>query len=199
MQIPNKFIHSLCALLLISVLVAPHVSAQTTYQQARDSQLTIDGTSTLHDWSMSSSEGRYNAEFEINEEGKLSKLKALTFSIRFESLKSGSNALDKNAYSTMDTEVHKNITYKMTSAVIGAQKIHCKGNLTIAGTTNPIDLDVGYQLTDTGQIICSGLKKIKMSDYKIDPPVFMFGTVKTRDEITVSFKVRLVPTHLENQ
>jgi len=36
-------------------------------------------------------------------------------------------------------------------------------------------------------------KKIKMSDYGIDPPSFMFGTVKTGDEMTVSFNVNLAP------
>ncbi|HEY5690776.1 MAG TPA: YceI family protein [Cyclobacteriaceae bacterium] len=194
MKILNKHKHYLYAILLIGILSKPAYT-QTTYQQARDSKLTIDGTSTLHDWSMTSSEGRYNAEFEFSEDGKLIKLNALTFSIRFESLKSGSNALDKNAYSTMETEVHKDIIFKLSKALVNPQNIYCTGNLTIAGTTNLIDLDVVYQLTDRGQIICSGAKKLKMSDYHIDPPVFMFGTVRTGDQISISFNVRLVPAN----
>lgn len=192
MKILNRHKRYFCTILFLGLLSKP-ASAQISYQESRDSQLTIEGTSTLHDWSMTSSEGKYNAQFEFSEDGKLSKLNALTFSIRFESLKSGSNALDKNAYSTMETEVHKNIVFKLSKALVGPQHIHCTGNLTIAGTTNLIDLDVTYQLTDSGQIICSGLKKLKMSEYHIDPPVFMFGTVRTGDQITISFKVRLVP------
>lgn len=190
----NKYNLCLYILLLTGVMGKP-ASAQISYQQARDTQLTIEGKSTLHDWSMTSTEGRYNAEFEISEDRKLTKLNSLTFSIRFESLKSGSNALDKNAYSTMNTAVNKNITFKLLKALVGPQKIHCTGNLNVAGTTRPIDLDVSYQLSDNGALTCTGSTEIKMTDYNIDPPVFMFGTVRTDNDITVSFKVRLVPTN----
>jgi polyisoprenoid-binding protein YceI len=190
----NKYNLCLYILLLTGVMGKP-ASAQISYQQARDTQLTIEGKSTLHDWSMTSTEGRYNAEFEISEDRKLTKLNSLTFSIRFESLKSGSNALDKNAYSTMNTAVNKNITFKLLKALVGPQKIHCTGNLNVAGTTRPIDLDVSYQLSDNGALTCTGSTEIKMTDYNIDPPIFMFGTVRTDNDITVSFKVRLVPTN----
>ena len=193
MQILNKYKLCLGAILLIGITLETKVSAQTTYRQSQDSQLTIGGTSTLRDWNMISNEGRYNAEFEFSQDGKLEKLNALSFNIPVESLKSNSKALDNNAYSTMETDVHKTINFNLTKALIGPQKIHCTGSLTIAGTTNSIDLDVTYQLTNSRVIICSGVKKLKMSDYKVDPPVFMFGTVKTNDEIDVSFSVRLVP------
>lgn len=193
MQIQNRHYYHFKLLCLAFVLVWKSSSAQVAYIQSRDSQITIEGTSTLHDWSMTSTEVKYQVQFEIGDEGKPERLNALTFSVPFESFKSGSNALDKNAYSTMDTEVHKLITFKMTSAVVGPEKIHCVGNLTIAGATNPIDLDANYFVSNNRAIVCSGLKNLKMSDFKIDPPVFMFGTVRTDDEIKINFKVSLLP------
>lgn len=193
MKTLNKYKLVFCALFFLVLLAKPKADAQIFYRQSPDSEIIIDGKSTLRDWSMSSDEGKYSAEVEFSQDGKLEKLNALSFTMRVESLKSNSKALDNNAYSTMETDVHKAINFKLTKALIGPQKIHCTGNLTIAGTTNSIDLEVTYQLTNSRLIICSGVKKLKMSDYQVDPPVFMFGTVRTNDEIDVSFNVRLVP------
>jgi hypothetical protein len=33
--------------------------------------------------------------------------------------------------------------------------------------------------------------RIKMSEYNVEPPSFMFGAMKTGDEITVKFNVTL--------
>jgi hypothetical protein len=40
-------------------------------------------------------------------------------------------------------------------------------------------------------MVCKGSKKIKMTDFNVEPPSFMFGSVKTGDEITVTFDVTL--------
>ncbi|MCB0855839.1 MAG: YceI family protein, partial [Bacteroidetes bacterium] len=62
-----------------------------------------------------------------------------------------------------------------------------KGQLTIAGVTKTITLNADCKVSDNGQITCTGSKKIKMSDYGIDPPTAMFGTIKTGDDLTIVF------------
>jgi len=167
--------------------------AQTLYQQTGDSQLTISGTSTLHEWTMTSKEGKYQANFEVDEKGMPSKLNSLVLKVRSESLKSGHTGMDKNAYSTLNTDVYKTITFNLASATIVSTKIQCEGSLTVAGVTKRISVDAIFKVLPDKSLQCSGSKKISMSDFEIEAPSFMFGTVKTGNEMTVSFKVILVP------
>jgi YceI-like domain len=168
--------------------------AQTLYEQTGDSYLTVAGTSTLHEWTMTSKEGKYRASFEVDEKGTPSKLNSLILKVRSESLKSGHTGMDKNAYSTLNTDVYKTITFNLASATIVSTKIQCEGSLTVAGVTKRISVDATFKVLPDKSLQCSGTKKINMSDFDIEAPSFMFGTVKTGNEMTVSFKVNLVPT-----
>jgi len=40
-----------------------------------------------------------------------------------------------------------------------------------------------------GSIACSGSEKLKMTDYKIKPPVFMLGALKTGDVLNINFSL----------
>lgn len=104
--------------------------------------------------------------------------------------KSDHLAMDKNAHSSLNTEEHKSITFDLTSATIAQTKIQCTGNLTIARVTKELG-DVEYKVRPDDGLLCTGSKKINMSDFEVDPPTFMFGTVKTGDEITVKFSISL--------
>lgn len=172
---------------------ATSVVAQVTYKQTGESYLSISGTSTLHEWTMTSQEGKYQANFVINADGTPARLNSLTLSVRSESLKSGHSAMDKNAYSSLSTDSHKTIKFELTSATIAGAKIQCTGNLSVAGVTKPIAVEASYKVMPNHSLLCSGAKKLKMSDFEIDPPSFMFGTVTTGDEITISFNVNLAP------
>lgn len=165
--------------------------AQILYKQTGNSNIAISGTSTLHDWTMTSKEVRCQATFEIDTEGIPTKLSALSLSVRSESLKSEHKAMDKNAYSTLSTDEHPSITFDLTSATIAQTKIQCVGNLTIAGVTKEISFDAVYKTMPNYGLLCTGTKKLKMSDFGVEAPSFMFGTVKTGDEITVKFSVAL--------
>lgn len=179
------------ALLLFSV----SSFGQTTYKQTGTPNIVIAGTSTMHDWTMTSKESAYNAVFEVNADGTPAQLKSISVTIPAESLKSGKGAMDKNAYKALKTDQHKQISFQLTTARISGNKISCSGSLTIAGTTKSIDFDVTYEAKG-GALICKGSKKIKMTDYKVEPPSFMFGSVTTGDEITITFDVALAPAKI---
>ncbi len=182
-------------LALASLLIVSYSYSQTNFKQSGTTTITIAGTSTMHDWTMTSSGANYNASFEINADGTPSALNLVNVTVPAESLKSKERAMDKNAYNSLKTDKYKEITFQLTSAKIVQKTITCTGNLTIAGTTKPIDVDVVYELKN-GNLVCKGSKNIKMTDYKVDPPTFMFGAIKTGDEITITFDVTLAPTKL---
>lgn len=178
-------------ILFISTGVPRTTIAQILYKQTGNSGIAISGTSTLHDWTMTSKEVKCQATIEINTDGTPTKLSALSLSVRSESLKSEHKAMDKNAYSTLSTDEHAAITFDLISATLVQHKIQCVGNLTIAGVTKEISVEALYKILPNYGLLCTGTKKLKMSDFGVDAPTFMFGTVKTGDEITVTFSIAL--------
>lgn len=178
--------------LFISAL-ALQSGAQTPYKQTADSYITVAGTSTLHAWTMTSKDTQFQAAFENGPDGAPTQLKSLTLTVPSQSLKSEHSAMDKNAYSSLKTDKFKSITFSLTTASIDKNIIKCAGNLTIAGVTKLINVDANCQTKPDMSMRCTGTKTFKMSEYQIDPPSFMFGTVKTGDEITISFNAELAP------
>ena len=186
---------SILALAIVFVSLAVH--GQDRYNQSGTSTLSIAGTSTLHDWHMTSTEANYDAVFETNSTGDPVRLTSLVMSLPAESLKSEKAAMDKNAYNALKTDVNKQITFQLVSAKVVGKTIQCTGKLKIAGTTKQIDLEATYTMLSGGALQCKGSKKIVMTDYGVEPPSFMFGSVTTGDEITVSFDVTLAPRKLQ--
>ena len=171
------------------------LSASVNYKVDDKSSVVIKGTSTLHDWEMKTSNVSGTANFELDNT-EISGIKSLTISVPSESLKSDKSAMDKNAYKALKTSDHKNINFKMTKInrfekVGDDYRITCDGTLEIAGSSKPTVVIAMCSLLNTGVVHCTGEKTIKMSEYKVEAPSFMFGSVKTGDEITIVFDVNL--------
>ena len=178
----------------IAVLfVVLSAAGQANYKQNGISIITIAGTSTMHNWTMTSKEANYSATFEVNADGTPIQLNMVTLTVVAESLKSGKG--DKNAYNSLKTDKHKQITFQLSSARVNAKTIICSGNLTVAGFTKLIEVEVVYEERN-GVLYCKVAQKIKMTDYHVEPPSFMSGSIKTGNEITVSFDVSLTQIKL---
>lgn len=175
----------------IVLWLASDAAAQIRYHQNGETITHITGTSTLHDWSMTSKRASYDVVLEVSESGVPTTIQALSFAIDCETLKSGHSALDRNAYSTLNTDAFKKITFEMTSGRVTDQQIQCTGNLTIMGTTKQVSITAQFKTLPSGAISCTATQRLKMSEFGVDPPVFMFGTIRTDDEITVSIQVTL--------
>jgi polyisoprenoid-binding protein YceI len=184
-------------LALAAVFGSLTVQGQERYAQTGTNTISIEGTSTLHEWHMVSNEAVYDAVFETNSLGEPVKLTTLVVSFPSESLKSGKAAMDKNAYNALKTDAHKQIAFQVVSSKIEGKNLQCTGKLKIAGTTRQVDLTVTYAILPGGALQFKGSKKIVMTDYGVEPPSFMFGSVTTGDEITVSFDVTLAPKKLQ--
>ncbi len=168
-----------------------------TSSVAQTVSLVIKGTSTLHDWEMKSEKGRVDVMLGLGSDAKLLGLSGLKFSVEAESLKSEKSMMDNNAYKALKTNSSKHISFVLTTATITqlnptSYRVKALGKLTVAGTTKETDViaDITYSNTEKIYIV-TGTKKLKMTDYNVKPPSFMLGTVKTGDEITISFRTKL--------
>lgn len=174
------------------MIISVTTMAQVKYWAKNDLNLVVSGTSTLHDWDMKAAKGDCEAVFTINASGHPTALTSLNFVTPAESLKSEHSGMDKNAYKALKTTQNPNITYTLTSATIAPDgTIKCMGKLTIAGTTNNADLVAAYKLNADKSITVTGSKKISMKDFKMEPPTFMMGTIKTGNDIVLKFNLTL--------
>lgn len=161
--------------------------AQDAYKTQKASVM-IAGTSTMHDWEMKGEAFTCTANFKM-ESGKVVEVSGLHLTIPVSSLKSGKGAMDKNAYSALKADDHKNISFVLTSSKIVGNKLLSSGNLTIAGVTKPIELESTYTLNADNTITTKTTESFKMTEYKVEPPSFMFGSVTTGDAITLTFEL----------
>jgi polyisoprenoid-binding protein YceI len=170
--------------------------SQSVYKinDSKDIDLRLSGTSTLHKWTMNARTftGEAQFVFKPGNDNQLTSLKSLTFSLVVQNLKSDEKKLDKNAYKALKTDRYKDIYYKLKSSKVIPQKenkylIQAHGNLSIAGVTKEVTMDVYCVVNKDETITCTGSDKLKMSDYQVKPPTFMLGAMKTGDAITLDF------------
>jgi polyisoprenoid-binding protein YceI len=158
-------------------------------------EMRLSGTSTLHDWEMDAKDvaGEAHFDFRTGSTTELSALGSLSFILQVVDLRSDSKGLDKNAYAALKAKEHKDIRYHLTSSTLAPSKngqlLKTKGKLTIAGVTRNIDMDVHCVVNANGTITCSGMADLKMTDYQVEPPKFMFGAMSTGDAIVLRFSV----------
>jgi polyisoprenoid-binding protein YceI len=182
-------------LVLIAMIGIAHIGyGQATYkiQDSKDVAMKISGTSTVHDWEMEAKKATGEAQF-VFKNGELQSVESLTFALAVKDLQSDSNGLDKNAYKALKSDKYKNIQYKLSSSTLSSENggylLKAKGKLTIAGVTNDIVMDVHFVVKKNGAITSKGSYKMNMTDYKVDPPTFLFGAMKTGDAIALDFEV----------
>jgi len=170
--------------------------AQIKYR-SNDLTISIKGTSSLHDWEITSDKGKVDAVFVMGSNLKMTGLSGLHFTVKSESLKSGNNMMDGKTYKALKTNAFDSISFNLKSATIVQQEansyqLKCLGNLTIAGVTRETELLAACKLNGDKTFTCSGAKKLKMTDFNVKPPVALMGTIKTGDEISVGYNMKII-------
>jgi len=173
-------------------LVPLTLSAQNFTLSNGEGEVLVTGTSTLHDWEEVAEQK--SGSMTLDKTGELPKISNLKFIVEAESLKSGKGAMDKNTYKALETKDHKQIVFEMKSvksispvtATSNKYKVVTTGTLTIAGSANTVDIPFDLTISDE-KILLEGKKGLKMTDYNIDPPKALLGTITTGNEIEVLY------------
>jgi len=157
------------------------------------SSIKIMGTSTLHDWTSLAEQTEANIIFNNYNDVEIEKLVLI---VLVESIKNtkGHRLMDKLTRKALKSDDFPKINYVFIKAeTIGNQenelKVKLIGNLTIAGKTNKITVFTTINKSSTN-VVLKGTHKLKMTDYGVDPPKALLGTVKTGDEITIDFSIK---------
>lgn len=180
----TKFIY----LLIASMFGMGSLSAQEIHKVDNEkSNVYVDGTSTLHDWTETAETVSGQLKVDMNG-NKIDKLRILKVVVPVKSLKSGKSGMDKNTYAALMADDHPNITFLLKTYTLEGNSAVLTGDLSIAGKTKSVKIPVSYSVKDS-HIEFKGSHTFKMTEFGVKPPVAMMGTVKTGDEVTIRFHV----------
>jgi polyisoprenoid-binding protein YceI len=184
-------------------LLATTLSAQTAVrlQLAPGSQLSFDGTSTLHGFTCTTS--TMQAYIDVDPSYQTANLSTIAHPIvnvqvviPVRSLKCGGE-LENNMYKTLNATQFPYVIYKLTgydmvaeTATASKFSATTRGALTIAGKENPIQMTIDASRGSDGVVSASAQQAIKMSAFGIKPPTFMLGTLRVGDQLKVKFTLK---------
>jgi polyisoprenoid-binding protein YceI len=186
---------------LAALAVASHLQAADAvkYVAQPGSEVKIDGTSNIHDWTIKGQiiSGSMEVSPEFDKDLKtLTPAPKVDVTIPIRSLKSGNKKMDEVMQDHMKMKENPTIKYQLKGMTLksepkganGPAEYTSTGDLTIAGTKKSVEIPVTIERIDAGKLKIKGSVPIKMSDFGIKPPspALAMGLIKTGDEVKVA-------------
>jgi polyisoprenoid-binding protein YceI len=173
------------------------------------STVTIDGTSTVHDWSVEGAiiGGFIELERSVLADPTLESVPSLTSKekhpklevfIPVRSLRSGTRGMDTVMHNAMKIKEHPRIEYRLLEMALkngpstgaNSYEFDTKGELKVAGVTRPIEMVVQMERLPEDRLKFTGGTEVKMTDFGIKPPAptIGLGLIRTGDEVKITFQ-----------
>ncbi len=175
--------------------VALGVSLCTTlfaqdYTVAKSSTAKIIGTSTLHDWESDVEDISGSATLEFDGT-TLKSIPSMELKFAVESIESGKSKMNSITYETLKSKSNPHIIYKVKSVKsVEGDQVTVSGDLTIAGQTKTTDM-TGKLVNKGSSVQITAKKKIDMTQFGIEPPTAMLGTIVVGKDIDLDFNITL--------
>lgn len=185
-----------CILFLMMTwqLVAADLPGQSEYHLSRGYMVTIHGTMSIHNWVETISEvtgdivaGRHA--------GGGADLTSIRIVMGVRSIRSDmGTVMDNRTYKALKADADPQITFLLDAPVTvlpfrkGEKPIALAGHLTLAGVTRAVALFVDYFEVRSDSMRFEGRQVIKMTDFGVNPPSALFGTLRAGSDITIYFK-----------
>lgn len=178
------------SIIILCTLLSLPVFAQSTYKTAAFSAV-VKGTSNLHNWQSETKQAKATASLGISGT-ELRSVESLVVDMPVRSIKSEKGSImDGKTYKALAADKNPNITLRLVSAEVQGNLVNATCSLNIAGTTNTIDLAVKTKVNADGSVQFTGSKKIKMTDYKVNPPTALMGALTTGNDVEIFFNLTL--------
>jgi polyisoprenoid-binding protein YceI len=197
------FRNSLVAAAALTLATALYAAELTKFESKPGSKVKIDGTSTVHDWTVEGGiiagamelDKSFTADPTKAKPGKLDAKVEATIPVR--SIKSGKSSMDTIMHGALKQPQHPQIKYRLTELSLkdtpksadGPWVFDSKGELAVAGVTNKVAFPV--TMTKTGDTIkTTGTTSVKMTSFGIQPPApkVALGLISTGDDVKLTFE-----------
>ena len=200
------------ALALLAAVVAARAEenlATVRYNaQPTGSMMTMDGTSTIHDWTVTSPliGGSMEAaagfpECALTNPAALKP--AVNVIIPVRSLKSYARKMDEVMQEHLKMDKYPRIEYRLIElkpkspvGTTGKVEFEATGTLFVSGETRTNVMPVTIEHVDGGKLKVTGNTPLKMTDFKVEPPapkILGMPIIKTGDDITIKVEWLVAP------
>lgn len=149
------------------------------------SSMSIIGTSSLHDW-----ESKVN-DFSLTGTINESTLSDIKVEVVTNSIESGRSIMNKKTFDALMAEEFPLIVFEASQLKINDDEVQGEGIVTIVGQSKSIPIKASIGMQTSSELYVIGEVKLKMTEFGIDPPTAMFGTLKTGDDITIKYELLL--------
>ncbi len=168
------------------------VSAQNPVLVDKESRISISGTSNLHDWKEAAEE--FSIDLKLSTDGaSMPVIDMVIFKCKAASITSDNSIMTNKTHNALNVAKHPEIHFiseKQSALMIvdGKFSSTISGVLTINGIAKQVAVPVDGRLNG-GKLHVKGEKLLRMSDFEIKAPTALMGTLKTGNDVTVSFDV----------
>jgi len=179
-------------LALLTLAGALAFGAAATLQFKPGSTIKVEGTSNVHGWSCESSQ--MAGTLETIGDG-LSGISGGRLTIPVQALECGNSTMNRLMRDALKAGQNPQIRYAISNATVsepdvqGRHTVTANGRLTIAGQTQTVRVRAQATATSNGTYRLTGTVPLTMTQFGVDPPRAMMGSMRTADAITISFNV----------
>jgi len=191
-KIYNSLLSGFLALILMQHAVAQQQAVTLIPDQ---SEITIKGTSNLHDWEENVESFKVNLFLKFQEK-EIAGIDKVQVTLQSNSIVSENSIMTNKTHDALNVKKYPHIEFRLVSvdnlsSSDGKFSGTLVGDVTLAGVTKRISL--AFSGVHSGnKISIKGSKELNMEDFKIDPPKAMLGTLKTGEEVTILFQLNFL-------
>ncbi len=172
--------------------------AQEKYTIDSKSEMKVDGSSTVSDWSVSvvDLKGQLNSSKAIKLKKGTALFGSLSFSFEVEKMESGRGPImNSKIRSALKNDEHPIVSFtskenKITEVNGNSFVMEIKGTIEVAGVKQIVLVKANCNYNAAAKTITmEGNKDITLSMFKIEKPTAFFGKLQTMDELNVKFNL----------
>jgi polyisoprenoid-binding protein YceI len=183
------------AALAAPVLAAAGLLAPLSVQPP--SRVWVEGTSSVRSYRCESTGVTGTAQASSARLDDLASVPRAEITIPVASLDCRNGTMNTHMRRALKAEQNPTIRLRASSVRVdasgpGAGTARISGDLTMAGQTRPVTLE-GTVTSEEGKVRVRGSKRLVMTDFGVQPPSLMMGTMKVAPPVTIGFDVTLKP------
>lgn len=166
-------------------------------------EIEVSGFTNNYNWKMKTDSVECKALITLQNR-QLKAINNLSFTVPVQKLSSPNTYMDRIAHRTLKSYPFDKIYFKYVKSEIqpwddkDQYLVKANGNLTIAGVTQAIKMDLIATVIKDGTITFAGTHKLKLSTYQVVPKKSLMGTLNTSDDVTVNFVIGVKPLMLSS-
>jgi len=183
------------------------MEAQTALTVQPESRVILHGRSNVNSWSCATS--TFQTRFDVDSGARVegleprSKFVRLTVTLPVRSLDCGKRRMNEDMFRALKADSFPEIRYVLTSYEADEQlptadsvSVNSVGELTVAGRTRRVEIQVNGTRNDAGGLRGNGGVKLLMTDFGIKPPTAFFGAIRTKNSLEVGVVIRATTAYV---